>query len=472
MVWIWVVFVFLIGAAVGSFLNVCIYRIPLEKSIFWPRSRCGNCFQPVRGYDNIPLVSYLLLRGRCRTCKARFSPRYFLVELLTALAFVGLFYLEVVVNVNGLVYDPDWRPHPVRVQASFPGARAGIDAQAFRREHERMLSWQRLQIERGQVPWRAWAAFAFHAALLSFLIVVTFCDLDRWQIPLSVTALGTVVGLIGSALLAWPWPYAPEVPTAAMPPGQAWWKVSPFLGPLTALYPWPVWGPLPDWLPPGYWRTGLATGVAGMLAGTLMLRTVRFLFTHGLGKEAMGVGDADLMMMAGAFLGWQLVPVAFLLAAPVALSLTLGQFLVIQVLQQGMIKVKILFPKEGQPGFLVEGLPVNESGLAEALDAAVRQTGKANVYISGFGMMAETITAVENAAKKTAVRKVFLIGLLPFGPSLAIASLITLLAWHWIGPILQPLFFFGNLMVLLAVGCCVIIVVASYFIRLIRLMQE
>src|SRR5437588_5566393 len=89
------VFVFMLGAIVGSLLNVCIYRIPLEKSIIWPGSRCSHCLQPIRWYHNLPLLSYLLLRGRCATCATRFSSRYFLVELLTGLAFVALFYLEV-----------------------------------------------------------------------------------------------------------------------------------------------------------------------------------------------------------------------------------------------------------------------------------------------------------------------------------------------------------------------------------------
>src|SRR5579871_5906936 len=77
---------FVLGAIVGSFLNVCIARLPQEKSLLWPPgSRCGHCFQPVRWHDNIPLVSYWVLRGRCRSCGATFSSRYFFVELATAL---------------------------------------------------------------------------------------------------------------------------------------------------------------------------------------------------------------------------------------------------------------------------------------------------------------------------------------------------------------------------------------------------
>ncbi|MGH9785289.1 MAG: prepilin peptidase, partial [Terriglobia bacterium] len=69
--------VFLYGLVVGSFLNVCIHRLPRQESVVRPRSRCPQCGKPIAAYDNIPLVSYLLLRGRCRHCRARISPLYF-----------------------------------------------------------------------------------------------------------------------------------------------------------------------------------------------------------------------------------------------------------------------------------------------------------------------------------------------------------------------------------------------------------
>jgi leader peptidase (prepilin peptidase)/N-methyltransferase len=80
--------VFVFGLMVGSFLNVCIARIPKGESIVSPGSRCPNCETAIRWYDNIPVLSYVLLGGRCRNCKTRISPRYVIVEIVTAMAFV------------------------------------------------------------------------------------------------------------------------------------------------------------------------------------------------------------------------------------------------------------------------------------------------------------------------------------------------------------------------------------------------
>jgi leader peptidase (prepilin peptidase)/N-methyltransferase len=85
--------VFIFGSITGSFLNVCIHRMPLEESIVFPGSHCPKCKKPIAWFDNIPFLSYILLAGKCRSCRVRISPRYFLVELLTAAMFL-LFYLN------------------------------------------------------------------------------------------------------------------------------------------------------------------------------------------------------------------------------------------------------------------------------------------------------------------------------------------------------------------------------------------
>jgi leader peptidase (prepilin peptidase)/N-methyltransferase len=89
--WFWYLTAFLFGSVIGSFLNVVIHRLPREESIVFPPSRCPACRKPIRPWDNIPLVSWLILRGRCRNpeCRAVISPRYPAVELSTALLFTA-----------------------------------------------------------------------------------------------------------------------------------------------------------------------------------------------------------------------------------------------------------------------------------------------------------------------------------------------------------------------------------------------
>jgi len=85
------VIVFIFGAIIGSFLNVCIYRLPKEESLIRPGSHCPACKKLIPWYDNVPLLSYILLLGKCRFCKAKIPLSYFLVELITALLFLALF---------------------------------------------------------------------------------------------------------------------------------------------------------------------------------------------------------------------------------------------------------------------------------------------------------------------------------------------------------------------------------------------
>jgi leader peptidase (prepilin peptidase)/N-methyltransferase len=77
----------LFGLVVGSFLNVVIHRVPIRQSLVWPSSRCPSCGEQIKSFDNLPVLAYLMLQGRCRSCKARISPRYPLVEALTGMLF-------------------------------------------------------------------------------------------------------------------------------------------------------------------------------------------------------------------------------------------------------------------------------------------------------------------------------------------------------------------------------------------------
>lgn len=129
-------FVFLFGLLIGSFLNVCIYRLPRGESVVTPRSHCPGCDYPVAAYDNIPLLSYLLLRGKCRHCHTRISPLYFFVELSTGLLFLFLY------SIFGLTAElakfavfgalmivltvTDWQTRLLPDRVTFPGMFLGL----------------------------------------------------------------------------------------------------------------------------------------------------------------------------------------------------------------------------------------------------------------------------------------------------------------------------------------------------------
>ena len=129
------------GMIWGSFANVVIYRWPRQESVVFPRSRCPKCAKPIAGYDNIPVLSWLLLRGRCRQCRASISARYPFVEALTGLLFGAIYY------------------------------RFG-------------LSWSTLE----------YMVFGWG------LVVVSFIDLDLMILPDVFTLSGIVIGLVGAAL--------------------------------------------------------------------------------------------------------------------------------------------------------------------------------------------------------------------------------------------------------------------------------
>lgn len=95
-------FYLIFGLIIGSFINVCIYRIPRDESLWFPGSHCPRCGIPIRWYDNIPIASYLLLRGRCRACRTAISIRYPLMELFTGISFAAVGYAYGTVPVFSL----------------------------------------------------------------------------------------------------------------------------------------------------------------------------------------------------------------------------------------------------------------------------------------------------------------------------------------------------------------------------------
>jgi len=97
------IFIFTVGAAIGSFSNVCIYRLPKKLSIISPSSQCPNCGKNISPFDNIPIISFLILRGRCRYCQFPISWRYPIVELITGLIFLSL-YLNFRISPQFFIY--------------------------------------------------------------------------------------------------------------------------------------------------------------------------------------------------------------------------------------------------------------------------------------------------------------------------------------------------------------------------------
>ncbi len=85
--------VFALGASIGSFINVVVYRLPAKLSILWPPSRCPHCLNQLKAYDNVPVLGWLRLRGRCRYCKSKISVRYPVVEALTGIVFLLVFFI-------------------------------------------------------------------------------------------------------------------------------------------------------------------------------------------------------------------------------------------------------------------------------------------------------------------------------------------------------------------------------------------
>jgi len=137
----WYIISIIFGALIGSFLNVCIIRLPKEESIVWPGSHCPYCNEPIKAYDNIPIISYLLLKGRCRECKKPISVQYILVEGSTALCSLFLAmrfgpsasYLIYFVFISCLIVITviDLHHQIIPDVISLPGIGAGLLASLF-----------------------------------------------------------------------------------------------------------------------------------------------------------------------------------------------------------------------------------------------------------------------------------------------------------------------------------------------------
>ena len=339
---IWILLLLILGACVGSFLNVVVYRLPRGQSIVFPPSHCPACGRSIRWYDNIPIISYLLLWGRCRFCKGTISPQYVIVEVSTALLVAGLYVCYYVLRIRD-------------------GA--------------------------GQFG-QSWGMFASHAALLCGLLACSIIDAKHWIVPLEVCWFVSLVGLVCSG--ADPHPFIPtispvtgamslaavvgiaiamvgkhfgliresfidatdkpaaepdraadEAKTKPKPTAVAFTSahgVNPrkeillellFLLPaivLAAAAPLvlvklqtarEIWTGLLDPQISGRFAVhfgGLLAALLGYLIGGLWIWGIRILGTLVFGKEAMGMGDVHILAGVGAVTGWVVPSMAFFIA--------------------------------------------------------------------------------------------------------------------------------------------------------------
>jgi len=324
---VWSLFVFAFGASLGSFMNVVAWRLPRGGSIVSPPSRCPTCAGRLSWRENLPVLGWLLLRGRCRFCGERIGVQYLLVELLLGGLFVAAFLMFYLPDAS------DWWA-------------AGTDGW-----------WATRQLG------GSWPGLLVVLTMFSLLLPITLIDARTFLIPLSLTLW--IAGVAAAmwtvqALLPLPWRVpldSPPVPLAMVPPaiagaafggvlgtgvlavllwtdrirpsfadydafveegetlgdypharrealrellhltpilagaGLGWWFASGFGAPASE-------GELPSWV------GALAAVSTGYLVGAGLVWSVRILGTLAFGREAMGLGDVHLLGAIGAALGW------------------------------------------------------------------------------------------------------------------------------------------------------------------------
>lgn len=342
-------FIFAFGACVGSFVNVVAIRLPMGMGLVQPSSRCPVCGRRLAWHENIPVIGWILVRGRCRTCGTRVSPAYPAVELLMGALFAGLYLLLYAVNPAGS-WGGAW---PAWCQSTgFAGS---------------------------------WPIFAALCALIAALVAATLSDLRTYLIPIQVTAWPTAIGLaawlVQSAMgpasdaaragwrAQWPLPL-PDWTWVGISAGAAAGLLlsnallragrilpsfhdyheyqsddSPFadypharreimrelrfvapavLGAVAGgLVAYALRGAVAGSVPP-LPVAAVSASLIGYLAGAGAVWIVRVLGTLAKGVEAMGMGDVHLMGAAGAVLGWIDPVVAFLIAPFIGLSWIAG----------------------------------------------------------------------------------------------------------------------------------------------------
>lgn len=333
---IWIPFLFLFGACVGSFLNVVIYRLPRGRSIAFPPSHCPLCGRAIKWYDNIPIISWLFLRARCRWCNGAISPRYPLIELLTALMVAGLYVCYFVLRLRNGIGDftEDW-PMFVAHAALLCG----------------LLAASAVDIELFIVPLQVmWVCAAVGIAASAFRPQGFLPPASPAQAAVS---LGIVVGLLAALAmlrLGWFQPSfldADDKPvtgdrengvaitaddgvnprkeilrevlflTPAIVLGTAAYFITTKVPAVKGLADRVFDGTLPaagaSWKVSAHLASGMGA-VFGMLIGVAWIWGARIFGTLGFGKEAMGMGDVHILAAVGAVAGWKVATLVFFIS--------------------------------------------------------------------------------------------------------------------------------------------------------------
>jgi leader peptidase (prepilin peptidase) / N-methyltransferase len=250
--------VFVFGLLIGSFLNVVIYRVPKRESIVFPGSRCPACNVAIKPYDNIPVVSYAVLGGRCRNCRAGISPIYPAVELLVALLYLAVF---------------------LKVINQYP-----------------------------DMEGQFWLTLVADILFVSLIVPLVFIDLHYKLLPDVITYPGLAIMLVMRVLAPDPWLLA-RTPNLFGAAGQHDW--------VKAL-------------------VGAALGAAVGGGSLWLVREIYYRLRH---VEGMGLGDVKMMLMVGAFLGWQLTMLTIFMAS--LLGSIIGILLI--TMRGGNMKMEIPF---------------------------------------------------------------------------------------------------------------------------------
>ena len=339
----------MLGASVGSFLNVVVYRLPRDMSLVRPPSRCPSCMHHIAWYDNIPIFAWFFLRGKCRYCREPFSIKYPLVELLTALMFVGLYWvyfqirprplMPVFLHGGFLIYLAhiillaillassliDARYWIIPLSLAYAGVIAGLTLASITPYFIDIATgklW--MLIPSVSAPAAAAAAAAAVGLLFSLLLIKlgilkrSFAEMDLDQDLLDIAASHdnklrdnnsqNVVekedrGIIGirHEMLREIAFLAPAVILALIAMSLAAGD-SPLAAKWQQLFNNQIW------------LAHLLSSLFGFMIGAAVVWTTRILGSLAFGREAMGLGDVHLMAAVGAVLGWQSPVIAFFVA--------------------------------------------------------------------------------------------------------------------------------------------------------------